>query len=334
MIEKFVKKLKSIFLIPLYCDFICNLRTKLNPPKLEFVTLHKKRLREKGNRKKKYKNPFKTNEYYDCIHCNQKNLLGKNMQRHIDECSASLFEKEICLICKRDCIMELQDPITGILIHKHKCSRKTKIQKFSKQESRNRRKRRLRGEIKKAKNFLLPPRPRTIAEDLYLYAIISDFVNEKRKKRLEMYEEIKKGYPEKYLRLYYSENNHYNFRQYFHKFIGDIGRYFGDNEIDKLPLTIEKAKKIRTKFSKNFDYLNGITNESEENILKIAKKNAKKFIEKNPIPKFRKIRLRDNLMETYLLACAQRREIDYELGLPSPFGKHKKMGFPCFSPNF
>ena len=58
-----------------------------------------------------------------------------------------------------------------------------------------------------------------------------------------MYEEIKKGYPEKYLRFYYSENNHYNFRQYFHKFIGDIGRYFGDNEIDKLPLTIEKAKK-------------------------------------------------------------------------------------------
>ena len=163
-------------------------------------------------------------------------------------------------------------------------------------------------------------------EILYIHHIISDFVNEKRIKRSEFYEELKKGYPEEYLRLYYSENSNFNFREIFDKYIGDVGKFLGDTEMDKVPFTIEKEKEVRGKYPEIFKYINGHPTENADEILRQSMNAANNFIRQNPIPKFRKIRIRENMIETYLLACAQRRQIDFELGMADLFGKKKFTG--------
>ena len=80
--------------------------------------------KRKKMRREIYKNDFKLKEIYNCGGCN-KPMLGKDMHRHIDECKNSLFEKDFCEFCKRECVKRIN--YQGYIVHVHKCRRPMKI---------------------------------------------------------------------------------------------------------------------------------------------------------------------------------------------------------------
>jgi hypothetical protein len=248
-------------------------------------------------------------------------MLGKNYHRHIDECKNSKFEKEWCRKCKRDCVMSLENPESGEIIHKHICTRPPKKERKAKPDSIRRRKRRQAGLEKKiGPKFKNTFRVMSDAECLFLRKIIDEFVNEKRYKRIEFADCLRQGYPREFLNLYYSENYFSDFRVVFNKYIGHFGRFLGDICPTPVPFTPEKATKLREKYSSTFAFLEGTTtSDKREDILIRGKREAREFLKENPIPSHRRVKLADDLFNTYLFACAQRREIDFELGLAKKF---------------
>jgi hypothetical protein len=324
--EKFIENIKTPF-SHLFFEFKIGLDARgeylknlKNPVKVDLLGRKARRFEVLY----KYKNPFKTNEIYTCPDC-KANILGKNFHRHIDECRLSRFDKDWCPECRRDCILVLQDDKTQSISHKHKCSRPIKFRRNAKIESIKRRHRRqglLEKKTGKRKQILW--RPRTEAEWRYIQTIIDQFVNEKRYKRIEFVENLKKGYPEEFLSMYHSDNYYSDFRRMFSCYIGEFGRFLGDVSVDKVSFTPEKAKELRKKYEKVFAYLDGNTDEGRMEIQQNGKKAARKFLEVNPIPDHRKVMIQDDMFNTYLLACGQRRLIDFEMGIANKKGKKLK----------
>jgi len=139
-------------------------------------------------------------------------------------------------------------------------------------------------------------------------------VNQRRENLIEKIEDIKKGYPEEYLNLYEDDKKiTYHFKRFFGDFIGDIGRFYGDTAKEKY-FDPKKALKIYREHQLNFDYIDGFSNEHEKTIIEEKIQNSLLNLSKIRIPKFRNVKIYEDLIKTYLLACAQRREIDKEMG--------------------
>ena len=266
-----------------------------------------------------YKNTFEIIRSYKsknkCFFCC--NWVGKKkFHRHIDECDKYLLKKDFCYKCKRYVVLEII--IDEKILHEHICCRKPKIIKKIKSESKSRWKRRKIGEKRIQRNLL----KREIHQKLngiYLRKIISNFVNQRRENLIEKIKDIKKGYPEEYLNLYEDKTKiSYHFKRFFGNLIGKIGRFYGDTTKEK-SFEIKKALKIYKEYQINFDYIDGISSEQEKTIVEEKIKKSLLNLRKTKIPKFQNVRIYSDLIKTYLLACAQRREID------------KEMGFPCFS---
>jgi hypothetical protein len=266
-----------------------------------------------------YKNTFEIIRSYKsknkCFFC--RNWVGKKFfHRHIDECNKYLLKKDFCYKCKRYVVLEII--IDEKILHEHICCRKPKIIKKIKLESKSRWKRRKIGEKRIQRNLL----KREIHQKLsgiYLRKIVSNFVNQRRENIIEKIKDIEKGYPEEYLNLYEDKTKiTYHFKRFFGNLIGKIGRFYGDTTKEK-HFDIKKTLKIYKEHQINFDYIDGISSEQEKTIVEEKIKKSLLNLRKTKIPKFRNVRIYADLIKTYLLACAQRREID------------KEMGFPCFS---
>lgn len=255
----------------------------------------------------KYERRFKRDEIYACPDCGI-TCSGKHYHRHIDECKNSQWEKEFCLKCRRECVKEIRNVSENIIAHQHKCSRKVKIERTPKPESIKRRKRRLINPCKPTPKIKYSYKRNFIgnAEIMYLKRIVDEFINEKRYRRIEFYKNLRDGYPEEFLNMYYSENYSNHFREHFNHWIGKFGKFVGDTTIDKIPFTVEKANRVFKKYQFDFE---------ENSIL-----SADNFLKNNPIPSHRKPKIHDSLFVTYLLACADRRQVDVQLKLGDYFG--------------
>ena len=319
MISRFIKKLKlplKFFFFQMKQHVKRIIGAEINDKLKKFL----KRKRDRCNGT--YINVFRTNNKYPCEGCD-KWIIGKNFHRHIDECGKSFFDKEFCQRCRRDCVMKVVDMENGVIVHEHKCMRKIKLSKFSKTESLMRKHRKLKEKKKRGpRKWRLESRPTaSIFNTLFLRQILDSFVNEKRYKRIEYFKSLKEGNPAEYLDMFYSENYSLDFRSMFNQWIAYYGRFLGDEEIDRVSFTLEKAPKVTNKYSETFLYLKGHSTENEEEIKTDGLKAARAFIMTHTIPKHRKIIIKSDIFLTYLLACAKRREIDIELGISDEFGR-------------
>ena len=261
---------------------------------------------------KPYKNIFEAVRTYknnnNCIFC--RNWIRKtHFHRHIDECRRYCGDKDFCNACKRYIILEIT--INDKILHKHVCHRKQKFVKPIKNESKARWKRRRIGEKKMDKIF--SKRNHFQHNDNYLKKIVSDFVNQRRKDIINRIKDIKNGYPEEYLDLYRSETDYpYHFKIIFKDLIGKIGRFYGDTTKETY-FNLEKEFQIRKKYELNFKFINLTANRQETIYVQEQIQNCLLNLTKIKIPKFRKVKIYNDMMKTYLLACAERRKIDEEL---------------------
>jgi hypothetical protein len=250
-----------------------------------------------------YKNKSK------CLFCNFW-IEKTHFHRHIDECKKCRLEKDFCNKCKKYVIFEII--INEKILHKHICYRKPKTVKMVKSESKSRWKRRKLGEKKNPKNF----NKRNFYQQLngnYLKRILSDFINQRRNDFIKRIEDIKNGYPDEYLNLYRSETDFpHHFKLLFKKLIGKIGRFYGDTTKESC-FDLEKEQRIRKKYESNFKFINSTANEQEIKDVQEKINFHLSTLKKNKIPKFRQVKIYEDLTKTYLLACAERRKIDEEL---------------------
>ncbi len=160
---------------------------------------------------------------------------------------------------------------TGVIVHRHKCQRKTKFPRKRTLESTKRWKRRMKGEKKRFPKRVLPPRPLSTYDILVLRKILHDFVNEKRTKRLEYNAELESGFPKEYLDLYFDEMEYsWHFKRIFGDLIGTCGRFYGDTQKTK-PFQLDKAQLISKKYQKLLRvHKYGGTEEEEEELRKFA----------------------------------------------------------------
>jgi|LauGreDrversion4_2_1035121.scaffolds.fasta_scaffold149673_1 hypothetical protein len=316
LVEKILNHKKPIYLmINQAIEKLSNILKIKNGQYYTKKYIHKVFQKIEIHKTKPFKNIFNIVRSYKnknkCFFCRYW-ILNNNFHKHIDECKKYYLEKDFCEKCKRYIISKII--INNKVFHNHVCYRKEKIIKKIKIESKIRWKRRKFGE-KKIKRFFLKRKIHGKIEEIYLRKILSDFVNQRRKQLIEKIDDIKNGYPEEYLNLYRNETEiPYHFKQYFSDFIGNIGRFYGDSA-EKTYFNVEKAQEIFKKYQSNFNYINGTSNEQETKRVKEEIKNSLLNLRKINIPKFRKVKVYADLTKTYLLACAQRREIDKEIGI-------------------
>jgi hypothetical protein len=317
--EIFIKKIfehkKPIYLIIKQAiDKLLNILKIKNEQFFKKKIIHEAFKKIENFKTKAYKNTFEIIRSYKsknkCFFCCCW-IEKKNFHRHIDECQKYPFEKDFCYKCKRYVILKII--IDEKNLHKHICYRKPKFIQKIKIQSKERWKRRKLGE-KRRQNKKNKRKIYQQLDFIYLKKIISNFVNQRRENLIEKIEDIKKGYPEEYLNLYEDDKKiTYHFKRFFGDFIGDIGRFYGDTAKEKY-FDPKKALKIYREHQLNFDYIDGFSNEHEKTIIEEKIQNSLLNLSKIRIPKFRNVKIYEDLIKTYLLACAQRREIDKEMG--------------------
>ena len=257
-----------------------------------------------------YVNIYQKRKKYPCPGCFIW-FSGKNFHRHIDECKHTKIEKELCFNCRRDCVIKIC--FGNIVIHRHKCSRRAKVPRKTLIESKLRKYRRWKGEKKGPKKFKTK---QTMYDNILLHKIVSDFVNEKRNNRIRYIAGLKEGFSPEYLNLFYSENQNLHFRQIFACWIGNFGRFVGDDDFFMSNFSLEKLKNLDMKSISYFS-----SNLEKTEIDQKIHKNVENFVTNYGVPMFKRVILKKEIFLTYLLACAQRREIDVKLGISDKFGK-------------
>jgi hypothetical protein len=175
------------------------------------------------------------------------------------------------------------------------------------------------GEKKGFPKRFLPPRPLSTYEISILRKILHDFINEKRIKRMEYNTELESGLPKEILDLYFDEMKYsWHFEKFFGGLIGTCGRFYGDTEKIK-PFQFDKAQLLSKKYQKLLHvHKYGGTEEEEEELRKFADNQRALKLQ---IPKPMPVKLYDDMILTYLVACGQRRSVDIELGIADIFGK-------------
>jgi|LauGreDrversion4_2_1035121.scaffolds.fasta_scaffold16589_1 hypothetical protein len=259
---------------------------------------------------------FKKNENFrtfgkKCRCICKKWMFKANFHKHFDLCKNITFEKEFCFDCNRYVVPKTC--IDNTMFHAHICIKK-KVKKKIQNDSKARWKRRKLGEKNINKRFIR----RNIFQQIelnYLRKILSDFVNQRRNDLINRINDIQNGYPEEYLDLYKNETDFpHHFKLYFKKLIGKIGRFYGDTT-EKHYFNLEKENQIRKKYELNFKFINSMANEQETKYVQEQIKIHLSTLKKTKIPKFRHVKVYEDLTKTYLLACAERRKIDEELNI-------------------